>query len=77
MSKGFDLMQQGTRLMLRGMLAQMQPKMRQMLDSLGTLMGDLNAYEAPVVLPNGDILIRRKVPLVPIPPGDPGNETAL
>ncbi len=31
-----------------------------------TLMGDLRNYESPVVLPNGDILIRRK-PQVPIP----------
>ncbi|WP_146010291.1 hypothetical protein [Acidimangrovimonas sediminis] len=76
-SKGFDLMQEGTKLMLRGLTAQMEPKMRAMMATLVQLMGDLSAYEAPQVLPNGDILIRRKVPLVPVPPGDSGNETEL
>lgn len=75
--KGFSLMQEGTKLMLRGMMAQMEPKMRDLMATLVTLMGDLSAYEAPEVLPNGDIIIRRKIPLVPVPPGAPGTETEL
>ena len=77
MSRGLGLMQEGTRLMLRGLLSQAGPKMRDMMTALTGLMGDLNAYEPPQVLPNGDILIRRKIPLVPIPPGDKGNATDL
>lgn len=75
--KGFDLMQEGTRLMLRGLVAQMEPEMRRMAASLMALMGDISAYAPPEMLPNGDIIIRRKVPLTPIPPGDKGNETDL
>ncbi len=31
-----------------------------MLERFGDMIGDLPAYEAPIILPNGDILIRRK-----------------
>lgn len=47
--------------MLRGLLEQMEPALR----DLGAAIDDLNAYEVPEVLPNGDILIRRKHPKVP------------
>lgn len=76
-SKGFGLMQEGTRLMLNGVLGQMAPKMHDLMGALGKMMGDLSAYEAPQVLPNGDILIRRKVPLVPAPLGGKGTGTDL
>jgi hypothetical protein len=59
--QGFGLLQEGTRLMLRGLLDQMQPALR----DLGAAIDDLNAYEMPEVLPNGDILIRRKHPETP------------
>ncbi len=39
-------------------------------DGLGALageIGDLSDYEVPEILPNGDILIRRKTPLPPAP----------
>ncbi|MFZ1468309.1 MAG: hypothetical protein WAT09_04940 [Paracoccaceae bacterium] len=49
------------------LLQDLGPKFAELL----TLMGDLSNYETPVVLPNGDILIRRKpdppVPLEPKP----------
>jgi len=81
--QGFSLLEEGTRLLLRGlidqvepelrdMMAEVEPQLRAMMDEFGPAMrelgakiGDLSAYHAPVVLPNGDILIRRKVPLVP------------
>ncbi|MEO1329385.1 MAG: hypothetical protein AAFW46_06975 [Pseudomonadota bacterium] len=33
-----------------------------MLEQFGQMVGDLPQYEAPIMLPNGDILIRRKRP---------------
>jgi hypothetical protein len=41
------------------------------LSELRTLLGDLSGWEAPEVLPNGDILIRRRpAPALPEPPED-------
>ena len=45
------------------------PLLRGLQERLGSVVEDLDAYAAPEVLPNGDILIRRKTPLAP-PPGD-------
>lgn len=59
--KGFSLMQEGTRLMLKGLMERVEPALR----DLGNAIDDLNAYHAPEILPNGDILIRRKTPLAP------------
>jgi hypothetical protein len=61
LSEGFDLLQEGTRLMLRGLMEQLEPALRDMRDRIG----DLSAYHPPEILPNGDILLRRKVPLEP------------
>lgn len=46
-----------------------------LLETFGATLGDLANYEAPVILPNGDILIRRKstAPQLPDPP-PPGIE---
>ena len=50
-----------------------------MLDSLGAMFEDLPQYEAPEILPNGDIIIRRKRShddYPPYPPIDePGDQT--
>ena len=79
---GFSLMEEGARLILRGMMDEMEPAFQEMdkalteigpmmkemaprLKELVTLLGDMENYHAPQVLPNGDVLIRRKVPLVP------------
>jgi hypothetical protein len=56
--EGMDLLSEGTRLLLRGLLAEMEPALR---DLRGALDG-LNAYHPPEMLPNGDIIIRRKTP---------------
>jgi hypothetical protein len=72
--KGFSLMQEGTRLMLQGLMERVEPALR----DLGAAIDDLNAYQAPEVLPNGDILIRRKTPREPegAVPG-PGEEEEI
>ncbi len=68
--RGFDLLQEGSRLILEGILDDMRPmlegarpffeeEMLPFLESLGDLIDDLSAYELPERLPNGDIIIRR------------------
>ena len=61
MRDGFGLIEQGTRQLLRGLMAELEPGLRDLQDRIG----DLSAYHPPEIQPNGDILIRRKVPLEP------------
>lgn len=44
-------------------LKELGPKLRQLI----ALIDDIKNYDAPVMLPNGDILIRRNAPLLPKP----------
>ena len=55
------LIERGMRMMVEGLVAEMAPAM----DQLRELTDQLDAYHAPEVLPNGDIIIRRKTPLSP------------
>ncbi|MDP3961850.1 MAG: AAA+ family ATPase [Pseudorhodobacter sp.] len=69
---GPSLLEEGARLLLRGLMAEMEPaigdmgkalaEMEPALRQLLALIGDIRNYHAPVMLPNGDILIRRKTP---------------
>ncbi|MBV0913919.1 hypothetical protein [Anianabacter salinae] len=61
LSEGLDLLSEGTRLLLRGLMDEMEPALRE----LEGMVKDLNAYHPPEMLPNGDIIIRRKTPLEP------------
>lgn len=65
MGEGLSLIDKGARMLLRGLMAELEPALR----DLGSAMDDLSAYHTPEILPNGDIIIRRKVPLTP-PPGE-------
>lgn len=70
MSEGVDLLEQGARLLLRGLMQELAPALREMesgLRELEALMGDFSLYHAPEILPNGDILIRRRTPVAPPP----------
>ena len=81
--EGLSLMERGAQILLRSMIDSMQPQLNQMGDDMATaltemqpalrelarLIGDIRNYEAPEVLPNGDIIIRRKRPVPPVPPG--------
>ena len=60
-AEGLDLMQQGTRLLMQAIIAEFGPAWAELED----MIANLNAYHPPEVLPNGDIIIRRKVPLAP------------
>jgi hypothetical protein len=49
-------------------LDEMEPHLKELgpkLQQLIALIDDIKNYDAPVMLPNGDILIRRNAPLVP------------
>ena len=89
---GFSLMQEGAKLLLRGMMSEMEPALDEMgdalrqaqpyLEDLGPqftalldMMGDIRHYEQPVVLDNGDILIRRKPGAPPYQPAPKAPET--
>jgi len=57
--------------LLDDLAARLNPYLRE----LGELLGDLSGWEAPQVLPNGDILIRRR-PAAPPPPPDQSGDDA-
>ena len=72
MQDGIDLLEEGAKLFLRGLMDEMEPALRQLqegmepaLRDLMEKLDDLDAYHLPEVLPNGDIIIRRKTPLEP------------
>ncbi len=57
-------------------LDEMEPHLKELgpkLQQLIALIDDIKKYDAPVMLPNGDILIRRNAPLLPkmAPQSDP------
>jgi len=71
--EGLTLMEEGAKLLFRGLMAEMEPaldnlqgladEMAPAFAELMGMIGDFSNYHAPEVLPNGDIIIRRKVPL--------------
>ena len=63
--EGFGLMERGLGMLMEGLGDEMAPMLRQLRE----LAGELDRYEAPEMLPNGDIIIRRKAPFEP-PVGD-------
>ena len=60
MAEGLDLLSEGTRLLMEGLIQELAPA----LEGLREGLSDLNAYHPPEMLPNGDIIIRRKAPIV-------------
>jgi len=58
-SEGRDLMAEALRLFMKGLMSEIEPG----LEDLNSLFQDLNSYHPPEILPNGDIIIRRKTPL--------------
>ena len=73
--QGLNLVEEGMKQLFRGMLEEMGPmkqELRGLLENMGPMMlelqdmiGDVTKYQLPEMLPNGDIIIRRKVPLKP------------
>lgn len=64
--RGRDLMAEALRLFMQGFMAEMEPA----IEDLEGFLEDFNAYHPPEVLPNGDIIIRRKTPLEQEDEGD-------
>lgn len=68
MEEGMQMLSEGARKLLRGLVDRAEPEMRDLAESLrnfnleGLGPEDLGQYHAPEVLPNGDIIIRRKIP---------------
>lgn len=81
--EGFSLLEEGARIILRSLVEEMEPALKEMQEGLGDAMkemgpvlrelaamiGDIRNYEMPEKLPNGDIILRRKVPPAPEGPG--------
>ena len=82
MGEGLSLMEEGAKLLFRGLMTEMGPAMKDLqglakemapaLAELKEMIGDFSDYHAPEVLPNGDIIIRRKTPLKVEPPLEEG-----
>lgn len=87
--RGFSLLEEGGKLMLRGLMQEMEPAIGEMgkalteiepaLRDMARLIDDIRNYDAPRMLPNGDILIPRRPGSPPPPvfpegsvPGEPG-----
>lgn len=68
--EGMNLMSEGARRLLDGLMGEVEPQMRDLADALRDFdfeqlnIDDLSAYHPPEKLPNGDIIIRRKEPTV-------------
>ena len=81
---GVSLMEEGAKLLLRGLMQEMEPALedlrnfseelepalKKMMDEMGPALielmakiDDITAYHPPEILPNGDIIMRRKAPL--------------
>ncbi len=67
-SEGMDLLSQGMQLFFEGLMSEMEPALRGLEDAIN----DWGAYHPPEVLPNGDIIIRRRTPLEVEPDPEPG-----
>lgn len=61
----------------RAAIETLLPMIEAMMDRLPLLMDSLPQYEAPVILPNGDILIRRKRDLPRIPDDKPSKKGGI
>ncbi len=93
--EGFDLMEEGAKLLLRGLMTEMEPALKELEDfaeevgpamkllademgpALAELMNqidDIRNYDPPEILPNGDIIIRRRAEA---PEFEPGEEIEL
>lgn len=84
--EGFSLLQEGAKIIMRSMLDEVEPalkdlqfefgevlgEMEPMMRALSGMIGDIKNYHAPEVLPNGDIIIRRKSPAELAMPGPDG-----
>ncbi len=88
--EGMSLLEQGARIIMRSLLDDMEPVMKDLKDGMGEAMAemgpalrallakidDIRNFHPPEVLPNGDIILRRKSPAELMQP-EPGAEIEL
>lgn len=91
LGESFDLFERGAELFFRGLideigpeLQQIQPRMRDFADGLGPmiagladLIDEIDAYHPPEMLPNGDIILRRKDPIEEAAPPAEGDDIEI
>ncbi|MEI2805406.1 MAG: hypothetical protein V9G18_05540 [Albidovulum sp.] len=90
--EGFSLLEEGAKIILRSLMDEVEPALKDMhkqfgeavgemgpaLQKLAEMIGDIRNYDPPEMLPNGDIILRRKTPLVPaLPEPGPNGEIEL
>lgn len=82
--EGMSLIEKGARMLLQSLLDDVEPRMKELgrgldeaMDQMGPALKDLlgriddfRNYHAPEMLPNGDIIIRRKSPSELVMPDD-------
>lgn len=68
-----DILSEQTRRAIEGML----PMLESVMERLPLLIDSIPAYEAPKILPNGDIIIRRKRDLPTVPDDRPGEKGGI
>jgi hypothetical protein len=66
--RDFEPLTRGIEKLLRDLFSEVEPALRELRETID----NLDEYEAPEMLPNGDIIIRRKTPLEP--PSEPDEE---
>ncbi len=62
------MMAEALRLFMRGLMEEMEPA----FDDLNNLLENIDVYHPPEMLPNGDIIIRRRTPMERHPEGEDG-----
>lgn len=73
LSEGAELLNRGFQLLLEGFANEIEPLADEWSEGWADLVekfGDIQTYHPPEVLPNGDIIIRRRTPLDPPAPGE-------
>ena len=88
--EGFSLLEEGAKIILRSMIDEVEPTLKDLqkdfdeamgemgpaLGQLVEMIGDIRYYHPPEMLPNGDIIIRRKSPAERALP-EPGEEIEI
>lgn len=72
LDQGLSLMEQGAQMLLEHLMGKVEPSLNDMTDALKevqpklmelmAMMDDIKNFHAPELMPNGDIIIRRKTP---------------
>lgn len=73
LSQGAEMLNEGFRLLLEGLAKEVEPMADKWAEGWAELVDridEMNVYHPPETLPNGDIIIRRRIPLEPDKQGE-------